>query len=126
VGASVACDDNGLCQEPGTCDPQTGECTYAQAPCYLANFWTAVADADGRLLGSIKCGFDANGEPSCDTHADGSLVIYKELPCVAAAGTVTLPTDDRERGGDSAEASGEAAALPVGEPAPPAEATQPA
>ncbi|MCA9516824.1 MAG: hypothetical protein KC635_17905 [Myxococcales bacterium] len=96
-GAAVECNDNGLCQEPGTCDPASGQCVYEDTPCYLANFWTAVADANGRVLGSVKCGFDASGEPFCDTNADGSLKIYPEVQCVAPAGTASLPASDDGR-----------------------------
>jgi hypothetical protein len=49
VGAGpLVCDDQGPCQEPGTCDPATGLCEYAdrpdQSPC------VAVEDIDGSGL----------------------------------------------------------------------------
>jgi hypothetical protein len=92
------CDEPDFCEVgTGSCDPDSGQCSYAWQPCapeadVATRIYTVVNDAAGQPIGSIICDYDATGPDgpviTCQTETDseGNEVLRIDAALVCGGG----------------------------------------
>lgn len=68
-------------------DEALAETAVARAPgcegtaCDVATTWLPLLDANNEPIGALRCHWDGDDAPTCDTDATGALVIYPSAHC---------------------------------------------
>jgi hypothetical protein len=72
VPIPLDCSDPDTCQQPGQCDPATGQCVFLPIECEPLPIYVIVNGPDDQPAGTVRCTLEADQTVSCDM--DGPYV----------------------------------------------------